>query len=98
MLIHIWNIALWVDTAFSRSSDPLIAEYRGHQRQMIIGGALALLAMLVALILAGLSEDAGAVARPLVAMVVQGFVLLSLLAIAWCMWSIYLLWRLEREQ
>lgn len=97
MLTRLLNAALWIDTAFSRTADPVVAEYRVLQRHFILSGTATIVALLPAMLLAGLLDGAGERVRPILAEAGMALLLLALAGCIWFAWATYALWRWTKD-
>lgn len=100
MLDRLFNAILWVNSAFTRTRDPVIEEYRGYQRRIIVGGGLALIAQVGAWLFMPANEATNAVQQMIytsAAYAALGCLVISAVASLWCAWSIFQLWRFTRD-
>lgn len=100
MLERLFNLIDWIDAAFTRTRDPLLAEYRNVQKQVIISSALAMMGMVLAFLVMPSSEsETGflALAQIVETYAALAFLLVSAVATAWLIWATYRLWRFSED-
>lgn len=93
MIERLLDGLFWIGTAFTKSRDPEVEEFRHQQRMLILASVVAVGSMLLALLIAPSEPGTlGAYAPPVVA-VLQPFALglagISVLACLVAMWSAY---------
>ena len=101
MLDKLLDVIVWVDTAFTRTRDPVIEEYRGYQRQLIVSGSLATFGMLAAWFVMPAREASNAFqqfAQTFAEYVALASLGLTAICCLWFAWSAYCLWRFLGDQ
>lgn len=98
MLTRILNYVLWIDTVFSRSTDPMVAEYRACQRHLIGSGATLLLVLCATFVITSYLDSDNRIVQEVSGMLGRAFALLAALCVAWCARAAYQLWRVERNE
>lgn len=95
MIERLLNGLFWIGTAFTRSRHPEVEEFRQKQRVLILGSAVAVGCMLLALLVTPSDQASSSLYAPLVASVLQPFALalagISILACLVAMWAAYCL-------
>lgn len=100
MLESFLDIVSWVDTAFTRTRDPVLAEYRNYQRHMILAGGLAVVMQLGFWLVMPTNEVANGfllVVNMFAAHIAIGFLVVSAGASLWSAWAAYRLWRFTKD-
>lgn len=95
------NAVFWISDAFSRTHDPILAEYRFLQRHFILSFASTVFAMVFEVLISSMMPAAVNASRPLIQAVIEPlswFPIAAMIAsMVWMAGATYALWRFERH-
>lgn len=100
MIDRLINMLLWIDNVFTNSRDPVLAEYRSYQRHLIISGALSVMGLLGAYLVApsmAPSSSLQQLANQVFTFSAWACFAVSLVAALWFTWTTYRLWRFTTD-
>lgn len=96
MIEKVLNALLWLDSAFTRSRDPLLEEYRQYQRRILMSGTLALGFLILAVLVVPSEQATTELHRSLQAVAVlisKALLAVAVGAVFWLTVETYRLWR-----
>lgn len=100
MINRLINTLLWIDSTFTKTRDPVLAEYRSYQRHLIISGTLSVIGLLGAYLVApsmAPSSPIQQLANQLFTLSAWACFAVSLVAVLWFAWTTYRLWRFTAD-
>lgn len=100
MIDRLINMLLWIDNAFTKTRDPVLAEYRNYQRHLIISGVLSVMGLFGAYLVApsmAPSSPLQQFANQVATLSAWACFAVSLVAVLWFAWTTYRLWRFTAD-
>lgn len=93
-------LLLWIDSVFSRTRDPVLAQHRSLQRHWLLSAGTVIITVVAEYYVASL-VPAESSSRPMVQAVVEllsrALLVVTVVSFFWLTWATYALWRFERD-